>query len=86
VAAVATDIRRDSGSAREPQATGHPAKPDARAERSAQRLFEPGGLTLEDVVLGVWEELVADGRAECPVCGDAMSMLDGCAGCGSDLS
>jgi len=52
----------------------------------AQRLFEPGGPTLEDVVLGAWEELVADGRAECPVCGGALSMLDGCAECGSDLS
>jgi hypothetical protein len=72
--AVATETRRDSG----------PAKP--RTERSAERLFEPGGLTLEDVVLGAWEELVADGRAECPVCGGALSMLDGCAGCGSELS
>jgi hypothetical protein len=74
VAAVATDIVRDGGS-EEPQ-TAH----------SMNRLFEPGGLTLEDVVLGAWEDLVADGRAECPVCGSAMSILDGCAGCGSDLS
>ena len=59
---------------------------DATAERSAMRLFEPHGLTLEDVVLGAWEELVAEGRAECPVCGGAMSMLGGCAECGSDLS
>ena len=71
---LATDIAHDRGSA-EPQTEG-----------SATRLFEPGGLTLEDVVLGAWEELVADGGAECPVCGGAMSMLDGCAGCGSDLS
>ncbi|MGH2963558.1 MAG: hypothetical protein ACRDL3_15415, partial [Solirubrobacterales bacterium] len=65
MAAVATGLRRDSGSA------------EPRAGRSAERLFEPGGLTLEDVVLGAWEALVADGRAECPVCGGAMSMLDG---------
>lgn len=53
---------------------------------SAQRLFKPSEVTLEDVVLGAWEELVADGRVECPVCGASMSMLDGCGECGSDLS
>ena len=74
MAVLATDIARDRGSA-EPQTEG-----------SAQRLFESRGLTLEDVVLGAWEELVADGRTECPVCGGAMSMLDGCAACESDLS
>ena len=74
MAVLATDIARDRGSA-EPQTEG-----------SAERLFEPGGLTLEDVVLGAWEDLVAEGRAECPVCGGAVSMRDGCSGCGSDLS
>jgi hypothetical protein len=74
VAAVATHMERDGGAA------------GPRTEGSAERLFESGGPTLEDVVLGAWEELVADGRAECPVCGGAMSMLGGCAGCGSDLS
>ena len=74
MAAVATDVQRDSG----------PAGP--RSEGSAERLFESGGPTLENVVLGAWEELVADGRAECPVCGGAMSLLGGCAECGSDLS
>jgi hypothetical protein len=75
VAAVATtDIARDSGSL-EPQ-----------TERSTQRLFEPGGLTLEDVVLGAWEDLVADGRAECPVCGGELTMLGGCDDCGAELA
>ena len=74
VAAVATDTVRDTGSA-EPQ-----------ARPSTRRLFEPGGPTLEDVVLDAWEELVADGRAECPVCGSAMSLLTGCGGCGAELS
>ena len=59
-------------------------RPNQRS--SAQRLFEPSEVTLEDVVLGAWEELVADGRVECPVCGASMSMLDGCGECGSDLS
>jgi hypothetical protein len=85
VTAVTTDVPR-SISARDPQATGHPAKPDAQAEGSAQRLFDGGGSTLEDFVLGAWEDLVADGRAECPVCGGAMTMLAGCEGCGSELS
>jgi hypothetical protein len=74
VGAVATHVERDGG----------PAGP--RTDGSAERLFESGGPTLEDVVLGAWEELVAEGRAECPVCGGAMSMLGGCAECGSDLS
>ena len=85
--AVATDTQRDGGSA-EPQTGGGAALEGRRGGEApmAQRLFEPGGPTLEDVVLGAWEELVADGRAECPVCGGALSMLDGCAECGSDLS
>jgi hypothetical protein len=86
VSAVATDTSREGGSAREPQATGHPAKPDAQAPRSAERLFEPGGVTLEDVVLGAWEDLVAEGDAECPVCGGRVSMLAGCGECGSELA
>jgi hypothetical protein len=61
------------------------ASTEPQPERSA-RLFEPSGPTLEDVVLGAWEELVADGRAECPVCGSAMSLLTGCEGCGAELS
>jgi hypothetical protein len=72
VTAVATDAR-DRGST------------ESQPEPST-RLFEPGGPMLEDVVLGTWEELVADGRAECPVCGSAMSLLTGCEGCGAELS
>jgi hypothetical protein len=56
------------------------------AEGAAERLFEPGGTTLEDVVLGAWDELVVKGRAECPVCGDSMSAATGCDSCGSELS
>jgi hypothetical protein len=74
VSAVATDTSRASRSA------------EPRANRSEARLFEPGGVTLEDVVLGAWEELVAEGVAECPVCGGRVSMLAGCGDCGSELS
>lgn len=49
------------------------------------RLFEPAGSTLEDVVLGAWEDLAARGRARCPVCAGELEPA-GCAGCGSELS
>ncbi len=71
---VATDVERHGGSA------------GPSTEGPTQKLFEPGGQTLEDVILGAWEELVADGRAECPVCGGAMTMLSGCKECGAELS
>ena len=56
--------------------------------RGGSRLFEPGGATLEDVVLLAWEDLVAEGRAVCPVCGSSMSPSaeGGCRACGSELS
>ena len=54
-------------------------------DRRASRLFEPGQVTLEDSILAVWESLVAEGRAECPVCGGSISAEGGCAGCGSEL-
>ena len=58
---------------------------DATTERSA-RLFEPHGLTLEDTILGAWEDLVAGSPAECPVCGGRLRAAGGCDSCGSDLS
>ena len=58
---------------------------DATTERSA-RLFEPHGLTLEDVILGAWEDLAAGGPAECPVCRGRLRAVGGCESCGSDLS
>ena len=58
---------------------------DATTERSA-RLFEPKGLTLEDMILGAWEDLVAGSPAECPVCGGKMRAASGCGNCGADLS
>jgi hypothetical protein len=68
-------------------ATGEPAvarRPPAKAP--APKLFEPGGLTLEDVILGVWDELVAEGRAECLVCGGSVRPAAGCESCGAELS
>jgi hypothetical protein len=54
--------------------------------QDASRLFEPGGATLEDVVLRLWEDLAAKGCAVCPVCGGSISADVGCGGCGSTLS
>ena len=73
--AVATDSAARAAHVEEPRTDG-----------PAHRLFEPRGESLEDLVLGVWEDLVAGRRAECPVCGGSMSMLEGCASCGSELS
>jgi hypothetical protein len=56
------------------------------AGRSAARLFEPSGWTLEDVILGVWEDLTAGNPAECPVCNGKMRLSSGCEDCGSELS
>ena len=59
------------------------------AERSAPRLFEPPGgheVTLEDSILGVWEDLLATARAECPVCGGHLRRDSGCESCGTELS
>jgi hypothetical protein len=63
-----------------------PSEHSGLAQGSRIRLFEPRGVTLEDVVLGAWEELAAGRRAECSVCGAPMAMLEGCESCGSELS
>ena len=56
------------------------------AARSAPRLFRSGEISLEDLVLGAWEGLARDGRAECPVCGGRIERGESCDGCGSQLS
>jgi hypothetical protein len=56
------------------------------AVRSAARLFQPGEVSLEEIVLGAWEDLARDGRAGCPVCGGRIEAERGCDGCGSSLS
>jgi hypothetical protein len=59
---------------------------DAAALGASSRLFEPQGATLEDAILRIWDELLADGRADCPVCGEMVAGAGGCEGCGSELS
>ena len=62
---------------------GRPPLPAAHAERRGES--EPSGLTLEDLVLGAWEDLEARGRARCPVCKDELTDR-GCGTCGAELS
>jgi hypothetical protein len=53
-----------------------------------------GGPTLDDLLVGAWEGLLADHTATCPICGGAMTPRYGsgprpvggrCAACGSTL-
>ncbi len=68
-------------------ATHEPLTERPPAEGSASpRLFEPGGVTLEDAVLDTWGDLLTRGEAECPVCGGSMSAVSGCDSCGAELS
>ena len=73
MAAIATRERSD-----------HVTDPPAAA-RSAQRLFEPGEVSLEESILSTWEDLTGSGSAECPVCGGRMQVTPGCEACGSEV-
>ena len=69
-------------------AVAEPAVATRKLARSAGRLFEPHGFagsTLEDIVLGAWEDLRLHGRAECPVCAGELEP-SGCDTCGAELS
>jgi hypothetical protein len=55
------------------------------ADAPEPTLFQPDKVTLEDVVLGLWEDLSAEGRAECPVCAGPM-VRAGCKSCGAELT
>jgi tRNA(Ile2) C34 agmatinyltransferase TiaS len=63
-------------------ATGATERP--QPDRSAPTLFERDRVTLEDVVLRVWEDLALEGAAYCPVCGGSMAPA-GCKSCGAEL-
>jgi len=57
----------------------------AGTRRGEMQLFESAGSTLEDLVLGAWEDLATAGRARCPVCSGELEVR-GCRSCGSELS
>ncbi|HZI90088.1 MAG TPA: hypothetical protein VFD31_00500 [Thermoleophilaceae bacterium] len=69
-----------------------PPRGFGRASAAAPPDSSDGGrLTLQQRLDSVWEGLHADGAAECPACGVAMSLTDDrgaarCGGCGSHLS
>jgi hypothetical protein len=54
-----------------------------------------GGLTLDELITGVWEGLAVRGAVECPVCASSMALcshgggddqqMGSCLGCGSEL-
>ena len=68
-------------------ATGVPTSPPSERASDGRtgRLFD-GGATLEDAILRALDELGAEGRADCPVCGGVLEPLHGCASCGCELS
>jgi hypothetical protein len=85
-AAVPAAVPRQAGPP-EPAAVG---SAEASSTASARRQ----GLTLDDVVVGAWEGLLAGAPAECPVCATPMAarhsagagVVGGrCGGCGSTL-
>jgi hypothetical protein len=43
------------------------AEPGARAERTEADRGD--GMTLEELICGVWDEVVIEGRTACPLCG-----------------
>jgi DnaJ-class molecular chaperone len=55
------------------------------AVEAETRLLEPSEVTLEDQILGAWEALTAQSRAECPVCHGELA-TSGCKACGSQLA
>lgn len=77
--------RRGLAERRRQGATTHSARRPVAAQVAPGS--EPS--TLEDALLGAWEDLASRGRAECLVCGAGMKhgpTGGDCAGCGSALS
>ncbi len=58
------------------------------AERPEPRLFEPraGGVTLEDSILGTWEDLTAIVAPDAPSAAGGCGSRPAASGCGSELS
>jgi hypothetical protein len=64
-----------------------PRATDPTAVLPEVRLFDPPGgeATLEDAILGAFDELERAGETGCPVCGGRITLAHGCEGCGSEL-
>jgi len=85
VATAPVDACDRAGGAGERARAGGPSLFEESATGRSARLFEPSGSTLEDLILGAWEDLVAGSPAECPVCRGELR-IHGCRDCGSELS
>jgi hypothetical protein len=84
--AVAASAADSANGGAPPPGEARGAAPQAAAER--------GGLTLDEVIVGVWEGLAAHHAVACPLCGEEMRPRYGsgaapvggrCSGCGSTL-
>ena len=62
-----------------------PATTQSHSPDVAGRLFESSGSTLEDRILGAWEDLGLEGETDCPVCHGRLEHA-GCKTCGSELT
>jgi hypothetical protein len=61
----------------EPMAVDSPVTASEAAEPRARGTESTGdrgdGLTLEQLICGVWDEVLAEGRATCPLCGGELA-------------
>jgi hypothetical protein len=69
-------------------------EPRGAGDRRQRASEQGGGLTLDDLVVGVWEGLSAHRTVACPACGAAMTPRYGagpapvggrCGGCGTTI-
>jgi DnaJ-class molecular chaperone len=88
--ALGLDRPRLPGDARQPQRAGRAPRHDSASEADAIRR----GPTLDDLVVGVWEDLASHHTVTCPVCSGRMAPRYGsgarpvggrCRRCGSSL-
>ncbi|QEC48035.1 hypothetical protein FSW04_10940 [Baekduia soli] len=77
-----------------------PSRPPLEVVHDDERVAVPasgpqGGPTLNDLVVGVWEDLAAHRTAACPACGESMAPRYGsgpapvggrCTGCGTTIA
>ena len=80
---------------RRPDVSTAVSAPEPRPDTSTTARAHRQGPTLDDLVAGVWEGLLAGAPADCPACGTVMTprhsagagVVGGrCGGCGSTLS
>jgi hypothetical protein len=84
--------RAGAGGERDDERGARGGEPDRHAPRAAEGR---GRRTLDELIVGVWEDLHAHHAATCPMCGEAMVPRYGsgpapvggrCASCGTSLA